>query len=89
MTRMKPSEQTRRIIQRSPLTPYRLAKLAGVSEAALSLFLNGKRTITLETLDALAPVLGLTIAGDGRDTKLAESAPLPGRPPAKRTRKAK
>ncbi len=80
MAGMKPSKQLKRIIEQSPLTPYRIAKLAGASEAALSLFLNGKRTITLDTLDTLAPVLGLSIQSDGRDNKLATDAPKPGRP---------
>lgn len=40
---------------------YRLAKESGVQQAALSRFVNRKSTLTLETLDALAPFLGLAL----------------------------
>ena len=80
MLNMKPSEQLKRIIQQSPLTPYRLAKLAGIRASMLSLFLSGGRTITLKTMDALSDVLGLSVSGDGRDGRADKSAPKPGRP---------
>ena len=76
----KPSQQIRLLIQASALTPYRIAKLAGIRGSLLSVFLSGERTITLDTLDALAPVLGLEVTGDGRDVKLAKAAPKRGRP---------
>ena len=77
---MIPSEQVRQIIRNSPLSAYRLAVLAGIRPSMLTLFLSGKRSITLGTLDAIAPHLGLTIKGNGRDRRLAVSARKPGRP---------
>jgi transcriptional regulator with XRE-family HTH domain len=76
---MKPSEQLKQVIRQSPLTTYRIAKLAGIRGSVLSLFLSGKRTITVETMDALAEVLGLSIHADGRDRRAALDAPKPGR----------
>lgn len=77
---MKPSDQVKQIIQDSPLTAYRISKLAGLRNSVLSLFLSGDRTITLDTLDALAPILGLSVESNGQDKKLAADAPKPGRP---------
>jgi transcriptional regulator with XRE-family HTH domain len=76
------SQQVRQIIKQSGLSAYRLAKLAGVAPAMLSRFMRGERTISMETLDALAPVLGLRITADKAKARaLAKAAPAPGRPP--------
>ena len=55
-----PSEQLRRIIARSGMSRYEIAQRSGVSQAALSKLMSGLH-ITTETLDRLAPVLGLRI----------------------------
>lgn len=42
---------------------YKLAIESGIQQSALSRFVNGKATLTLDSLDALAPVLGLALVG--------------------------
>ena len=57
------SEQLREAIGKSSLSAYELAEAAGVDRSVLSRFLNGKRSITLETFDRLAEVLKLRLEG--------------------------
>lgn len=52
--------QFRAAINASPLTPYEIAKQSGVDRAALSRFLGGG-ALSVESLERLAPVLGLHI----------------------------
>lgn len=54
--------QLRRAIVGADVSRYRLGKLAGVSHAVLSLFVNKKRTLTLTTAAKLARRLGLELA---------------------------
>jgi len=54
-------EQLRQAILRADVTRYRLAQLTGVAEAVLSRFVNGKRTLTLDTAAKLATALGLEL----------------------------
>jgi plasmid maintenance system antidote protein VapI len=61
MNNMKPSEQLRKIIRDWPEAPARVAAATGVSKGVISHFLGERRSITLDTLDQLAPVLGLQI----------------------------
>jgi len=46
------------------MTRYELAQKSGVAEAVLSRFMAGKRGMTTDTLDRLAPVLGLRITAN-------------------------
>jgi transcriptional regulator with XRE-family HTH domain len=86
---MNISEQVRIAIKQCGVKSNRLAKLAGVDTAVLWRFLtddlNERRTITMETLDKLAPVLGLSILTNKAKArqlrKLAAELPSPGRPP--------
>jgi plasmid maintenance system antidote protein VapI len=48
-------------IVNSEMSRYKISKLSGVSEAQLSLFVNGKRTLTLPAAAKLAKVLGLEL----------------------------
>jgi len=57
------SEQLREAIGKSSLSPYELAEASGVDRSVLSRFLNGKRSITLDTVDRLAEVLKLRLEG--------------------------
>jgi plasmid maintenance system antidote protein VapI len=43
-------------------TAYELAEAAGVDRSVLSRFMSEKRTITLETADRLAGMLGLSLS---------------------------
>ena len=64
MSRKKPSfsDQIRQAIRDSELTRYRIAKETGVSESALSRFVNGERSLNLSTIDLLADLLGLEVS---------------------------
>jgi transcriptional regulator with XRE-family HTH domain len=60
---------------------YALQRLTGVQPSATSRFLRGQRTITLETLDALADVLGLNLVQSlCSDTKKRGKTPCRRRP---------
>ena len=51
----------RRAVRQDERSRYELARLSGVSQAQLSLFVNRKRTLTLNTAAKLAKVLGLEL----------------------------
>jgi len=53
--------QLRTAILTADISRYRLAKVSGVSEAALSLFVNGHRTLTLTSAAKVAKALGLEL----------------------------
>lgn len=55
------TEQLKSAIAESGKTRYRIAQESGLSEAALSRFVNGERGLTTASLDALADVLGLEL----------------------------
>jgi ribosome-binding protein aMBF1 (putative translation factor) len=55
------SDTVRQAIEASGLSLAELARRSGVSPAQLSRFLRGERSLTLETLDPLAKVLGLEL----------------------------
>jgi plasmid maintenance system antidote protein VapI len=54
-------QRLRRAVLESELSRYQIAKISGVSEAQLSFFVNGKRTLTLPVAAKLAEVLGLEL----------------------------
>lgn len=88
------SDQLRRIIADCGMSRYEIAKRSGVPEAALSRFFNGKTGLTTDTLDRLAPALGLHLVADA-DAKPLEPTPenlarpmLAKKPKAKRTRRS-
>jgi len=55
------SATLRKTIETSSETRYRIAIETGVSEAALSRFVSGKRGLSLDALDKLAAHLGLAL----------------------------
>ena len=55
------TDQLRKAIDDSGLTRYRIAKLTGVSESALSQFYNGHRGLSMEAMNALGECFELTI----------------------------
>jgi len=64
-------EQLLRAIIHAEISRYRLAQLSGVSQAAISTFVNRKRGLTMDSAAKLAAVLGLELrpvkrAGKGR-----------------------
>ena len=54
-------KQLKRALISSALSRYEIAKRSGLSEAQLSYFVNGKRSLTLPAASKLAKVLGLEL----------------------------
>jgi transcriptional regulator with XRE-family HTH domain len=55
------SDQLRQLIADCGITRYRISKDTGVDQAVLEKFVNGKRGMSLQTLDILGEYLGLEI----------------------------
>jgi plasmid maintenance system antidote protein VapI len=55
------SDVLRRAILESGMTRYAIAVKAGVDQAALSRFVSGKRSMSLETADKLMDALDLEV----------------------------
>jgi len=84
MPRMKLSEQIRKIIEHAPVSRHRLCQLTGINTGNLTEFMAGNRGLSMESLDALANVLGLQVkVNKATASKLAADAPGPGRPAVK------
>ena len=60
------SDQLRQIIADCGMSRYQISKDSGVPEAALSRFVNRKTGLTTDTLDRLAPTLGLELIAKRR-----------------------
>ncbi|HEX4143775.1 MAG TPA: helix-turn-helix transcriptional regulator [Pirellulales bacterium] len=58
------SDQLREAIAQSELTRYEIWKRSGVDQGALSRFVNGKQSLTLDIVDKLADVLGLKLVSN-------------------------
>ncbi len=55
------ADQLRSAIRSSGLSVYRIALDTGVSQPVITRFVNGKRTVTLETADALAAYFNMRL----------------------------
>jgi transcriptional regulator with XRE-family HTH domain len=60
---MKPklSDQVRDAVDASGMSRYRICKHIDLNQGTLSRFMAGKSGLSLDTLDRLADVLGLTV----------------------------
>jgi transcriptional regulator with XRE-family HTH domain len=81
-TREKPSDRVRRAVADSGLSNCQICRAAGLNEAVLSRFMAGTRGLSLATLDALAPVLGLEVVARGMPK--APPRRRPGRKPKRK-----
>jgi len=54
-------DEIRAAIERGDKSRYRISKETGISESALSLFMNGKRGLSVERMEQVAKSLGLSI----------------------------
>jgi transcriptional regulator with XRE-family HTH domain len=63
------SDQMRNLIESSGVTRYRMAQETGVSESTLSYFVNGKRGLSMEALDAIGEFLDLEIVIRGHSSQ--------------------
>jgi transcriptional regulator with XRE-family HTH domain len=55
-------QKLRAAIVKSEMSRYRISQLSGIGQAQLSLFVNGKRTLTLTSAAKVAEVLGLDLS---------------------------
>jgi hypothetical protein len=55
------TEQLRRAIRESEMSRYALSRATGVDQGTLSKFLVGKHGLSLDSVDKLFDVLGLTL----------------------------
>ena len=69
------SEQLRAELADDGRSLYELAAAAGVSRSSLGAFLLGNRGLTVDTMDKLAPVLGLRLVAVGRRRPRATALP--------------
>ena len=63
------TDQLRAAILAAPLTRYRIAQETGISEAALSRFVNRSRGLDGSSIDILADYLGLELAPSKRKAR--------------------
>lgn len=54
-------DDIRDAIEASDMTRYRIAKHTGIGESQLSLFMAGKKGLSVEALETLADCLGMEI----------------------------
>ena len=62
-------EQLRQAIKDSKISRYRISQLTGVAASQLSVFVSGKRTLTLTTAAKVAEVLGMKLVEDKKKGK--------------------
>jgi transcriptional regulator with XRE-family HTH domain len=55
------SDQIRQAIDASGMSRYAICKAVGMTQGAMSRFMNGKGGLSVETIDKLAALLGLTV----------------------------
>jgi transcriptional regulator with XRE-family HTH domain len=60
------SDALRDAIKASERTHYSLAKEAGIRPQMIDYFMRGEKSLSLETVDKLAPVLQLTVVAGRR-----------------------
>lgn len=62
-------QKLREAIVKSKMSRYRISQQSGVSEGQLSLFVNGKRTLTLPAAAKVARLLGLMLVQRKRKSR--------------------
>jgi hypothetical protein len=58
---MKLSDQIRRAVVDAKLSRYAIYKATGIDQGSLSKFVHGKSGLSLDSIDRLADLLGLSI----------------------------
>jgi transcriptional regulator with XRE-family HTH domain len=73
------SGQLRDLIVARRLSPYAVALASDVAPSVMTRFVNGQRSLSLDTLDKVADALGLRLVEVGRRGKL-QGRPAPATP---------
>jgi transcriptional regulator with XRE-family HTH domain len=66
--REKLSDEIRRAVDASGRSRYAICKALGLAEATMSRFMNGQGGLSMDSLDALADLLGLNITVGAKAT---------------------
>ena len=66
------SDEIRDAVNASGMSRYRICRTIDLNQGAMSRFMNGRGGISMETLDRLAELLGLTIVARPRPTDTGE-----------------
>ena len=64
--------QLRQALTKSKTSRYRISQLSGLSNAQLSYFVNGKRSLSLSAASKLAETLGFRLVQKKRKKKAAK-----------------
>jgi Cro/C1-type HTH DNA-binding domain len=56
-------EQLAAAIENSGMTRYAISKATGIPQSQLSLFVNGRGGLAMESVDAICELLGLKLVG--------------------------
>lgn len=83
------NEQIKQALEGCGLSRYRISKLTGIHIAMLSRFLRGETSMTVETMDRLAPVLGLKVTVDPKVSRKFQTPRKAGKRPSKAIRKGR
>jgi len=81
--RAKLSDQVRRAVNQSGMSRYAICKAIGMDQSIMSRFMTGKGGLQMDSLDALADVLGLAVV-NVRPVKVLPRARLGRKPKAKK-----
>lgn len=74
------SEQIKELVRQSSTSAYAIAQQAGIDKSAMSRFMNGGK-LTMDKLDRLATVLGVTVT---REVSQVKRPSVKGRPPKRK-----
>ena len=74
------SEQIKELVRQSSTSAYAIAQQAGIEKSAMSRFMNGGK-LTMDKLDRLATVLGVTVT---REVSQVKRPSAKGRPPKRK-----
>jgi len=78
------SDQIREAIEQAGVTRYRIGQETGISEAALSRYVNGERGLSTRSIDKLADYLGWEIVVTKPPKKAAKKKAAPKKKAAKK-----
>lgn len=69
MAHKRLSDQVRAAVAASGMTRYAICKAIGFPESSMSRFMSGRSGLSMDTLDRLAELLGLTIVARPKRSK--------------------
>jgi len=68
------SRQLRSAIQNAEMSVYALCQVTGIDKAVMSRFMNGKRGLSLASIDRICDVLGLRLVSTNEAARRGKNA---------------